>query len=202
MEKKRQCKAATSETLPERVEQDQTQIALLAEAKRLIDKHGPLTFFHNGRLVSKDDQDCSGVKQVIANCKIGHPNAALDLIKAATPANGGDSELGAAVTKITALEPSNYIEALLAAQIIAVEEATSTMMKRALNPLQPPVTTEQYTKLSIKLQRTLLLQMETYQKLKGKVGQKVTVEHVTVQSGGQAVVGNIEHRGGNNEKDK
>jgi hypothetical protein len=41
--------------------------------------------------------------------------------------------------------------------------------------------------------RTFNQQIDTLNKHRGKGQQEVTVEHVTVNEGGQAVVGNVEH---------
>jgi hypothetical protein len=45
--------------------------------------------------------------------------------------------------------------------------------------------------LAIKLLRTYTKQMEALQRYRGKGQQKVTVEHVRVHSGGQAIVGTV-----------
>jgi hypothetical protein len=47
-----------------------------------------------------------------------------------------------------------------------------------------------------KLSRTYAMLVETLNRHRGKGQQKVTVEHVHVHEGGQAIVGNIETQGG------
>jgi hypothetical protein len=47
-----------------------------------------------------------------------------------------------------------------------------------------------------KLARTFTTQMEALKRYRTGGQQKVTVEHVTVQAGGQAIVGNVSHPGG------
>ena len=67
---------------------------------------------------------------------------------------------------------------------------------------QYPESRERNLNLATKLQRTFVAQIEALQKLRGKGGQKVTVEHVHVHEGGQAIVGNVSHAqggGGKNE---
>ena len=46
-----------------------------------------------------------------------------------------------------------------------------------------------------KLARTFAIQMETLKRYRTGGRQTVTVEHVTVNHGGQAVVGNVSHGG-------
>ena len=45
--------------------------------------------------------------------------------------------------------------------------------------------------LAIKLLRTFTMQIEALQRYRGKGQQKVTVEHVHVNAGGQAIVGAV-----------
>jgi len=47
-----------------------------------------------------------------------------------------------------------------------------------------------------KLARTFTAQMEALTRYRGKGQQKMTVEHVHVHQGGQAIVGNVNQEGG------
>ena len=53
-----------------------------------------------------------------------------------------------------------------------------------------------------KLARTFATQMEALNRYRGKGQQKMTVEHVHVHDGGQAIVGQVAQGGGATEKDK
>src|SRR5437870_604658 len=50
-----------------------------------------------------------------------------------------------------------------------------------------------------KLGRTFAAQVEAVKQYRSRSGQTVRVEHVTVNEGGQAIVGNVAHRGGETE---
>jgi len=63
----------------------------------------------------------------------------------------------------------------------------------ALAPEQSMMGKELNLSLVTKFQRTFVRQIEALQKLKGKGGQKVTVEHVHLHESGQAIVGNVNH---------
>ena len=52
-----------------------------------------------------------------------------------------------------------------------------------------------------KLARTFAAQVEALKRYRTGGEQKVTVEHVTVNEGGQAIVGNVRHGGGRNRDD-
>jgi hypothetical protein len=92
------------------------------------------------------------------------------------------------------LQPRDQIEAMLAAQMAMVQRQAMTTigsMKRAdmLNQF------EAYERATTKLMRTFTTQMEALKRYRA-TGQTVTVEHVHVHAGGQAVVGNITRGGG------
>jgi hypothetical protein len=53
--------------------------------------------------------------------------------------------------------------------------------------------------LAVKLLRTFAAQTEALQRYRGKGQQKVTVEHVHVHTGGQAIVGSVSQSGGGRE---
>ena len=56
--------------------------------------------------------------------------------------------------------------------------------------------------LAVKLLRTFAAQTEALQRYRGKGQQKVTVEHVHVHTGGQAIVGSVSQSGGGRDNDQ
>jgi hypothetical protein len=56
--------------------------------------------------------------------------------------------------------------------------------------------------LAVKLLRTFAAQTEALQRYRGKGQQKVTVEHVLVHTGGQAIVGSVGQSGGGRDNDE
>ena len=56
--------------------------------------------------------------------------------------------------------------------------------------------------LAVKLLRTFAAQTEALQRYRGKGQQKVTVEHVHVHTGGQAIVGSLSQTGGGRDNDE
>jgi hypothetical protein len=99
---------------------------------------------------------------------------------------------------IAGLEPRDQLEAMLAAQMAAVHAATMTMSRRfdsARNLHQHNHSEKAFNKLA----RTFTTQMEALNRYRGKGQQKMTVEHVHVHEGGQAIVGNVEGGGGHSK---
>lgn len=113
-----------------------------------------------------------------------------------------DDHLDLILQQFSELKPESYLESMLLAQIIQVSTAAGNCMERAFHKDQTFVAKEMYANLAIKFQRTFVAQIEALQKLRGKGGQKVTVEHVHVHEGGQAIVGNINHATGGEGKNE
>jgi hypothetical protein len=95
-----------------------------------------------------------------------------------------------AVEMLAELQPANAMEALLAVQMFGVHEAALLFLKRATCEGQTFDGTDANVVRATKLLRLFTEKLEAMAKLKGKAGQqKVTVEHVHVYQGGQAIVG-------------
>ncbi|MGH9616312.1 MAG: hypothetical protein ACRD28_06175 [Acidobacteriaceae bacterium] len=100
-----------------------------------------------------------------------------------------DSRLIKAIGTLREVGPRNGTEAMLSAQMIAAHEAAIHFTK--LGAAQTRLEAiEVCARQAARFMRVFNEQLEAMQKLKGKTGQqKVTVEHVHVNEGGQAIVG-------------
>jgi hypothetical protein len=96
---------------------------------------------------------------------------------------------------IKSIQPQDEIEAMLAAQMAAVHLASMAFARRLAHVDTIPQQ-DSAEKAFNKLTRTFTTQMEALKRYRTGGQQKVTVEHVTVQAGGQAIVGNVAHPGG------
>jgi len=118
----------------------------------------------------------------------------LEAITRTRGATRGDTSagLGAGFAIVQAIEPDDELEAALAVQIAAAHATSLNLMSSAaqtdrIDQLQV------YANLATKFQRTMTLQIEALAKLRGKGQQTVRVEHVNVQPGGQAIVGDVHY---------
>ena len=91
-------------------------------------------------------------------------------------------------------------EAMLAAQMAAVHMATM-MLARRLNHVETIPQQDAAERALNKLARTFATQLEALNRYRTGGTQKVTVEHVTVTAGGQAIVGNVAHGGRGEDED-
>ena len=95
---------------------------------------------------------------------------------------------------IDAMAPRDPAEALLVTQMAAAHQAMMTMTRR-LNRVENIAQQDAAEKALNKLARTYTTQMETLKRYRSKGQQVVRVERVTVEEGGQAIVGNVETGG-------
>jgi hypothetical protein len=89
---------------------------------------------------------------------------------------------------IRAVEPKDELEAVLAAQMAAVHMATMTFARR-LNHVENIPQQDSASNAFNKLARTFAMQMEALKRYRTGGERRVTVQHVTVNDGGQAIVG-------------
>jgi hypothetical protein len=97
-----------------------------------------------------------------------------------------------AVALLRGINPVDEIEGLLATQMVATHSAAMECLRRAIIPGQTLAGCEQNWKHAAKLLSIYTRQMDALNKHRGKGQQKVTVEYVNVEAGGQAVVGHVE----------
>ncbi len=102
-----------------------------------------------------------------------------------------EEKILAALNMFAQLKPQNGVEGMLAAQMVATHSAAMECLRRAMMSGQTFEGRDQALKHGNKLMQTFARQLEVLDKHRGKGQQKITVEHVTVEAGGQAIVGNV-----------
>lgn len=100
-----------------------------------------------------------------------------------------------AVELYESLKPADGAESMLAAQIVGTYTAALECLRRAAISEQTFAGRDMALKHAQKLMTLYAKQLETLNKHRGKGQQKVTVEHVNVAAGGQAIVGNVDTEG-------
>jgi hypothetical protein len=106
------------------------------------------------------------------------------------------AQIASCLEAMVGLSPQDESEGMLVAQMVALHNAAMECFRRAMIKEQPHAGRQQNLSFANKLARSYALAMETLDKHRGKGQQKVTVEHVHVHQGGQAIVGNIQTGGG------
>jgi hypothetical protein len=101
-------------------------------------------------------------------------------------------QIRATAATLLDFEPKDVLEAMLVAQLTAAHNAAMECHRRAMIDAQTFAVRQGYLNQANKLSRSFAMLLEALNRHRGKGQQKVTVEHVHVHSGGQAVVGVIE----------
>jgi hypothetical protein len=110
-----------------------------------------------------------------------------------------EEDINGALAAMHGIAPRDELEGMLAAQMVAVHSAAMRCL-RQLKVSEVVPQQDSNGNLAVKLMRTYAMQMETLQRYRGKGEQKMTVEHVHVYQGGQAIVGVVDQGGGAREK--
>jgi hypothetical protein len=94
-----------------------------------------------------------------------------------------------AVAMVHAIGPRDPVESILASQMVATNDVAMEMLRRARIPEQPSEIVDQCVLRATRLMRTFTAQVATLKDYRSKGHQTVTVQHVNVSEGGQAIVG-------------
>jgi hypothetical protein len=117
----------------------------------------------------------------------------LSQVDALQPTGGGTTESAVLSMKtIAEMAPVNVMEAMLAVQMIGVHNGVVEYLRRSQLPDQTVGAVDTNVARASRLSRLYIAQLEALAKLRGTAGrQKMTVEHVHVYAGGQAIVGPV-----------
>ena len=104
------------------------------------------------------------------------------------------------IAALHGIKPKDELEGMLAVQMVGVHNLAMEFMKRAMLPEQTGEGVDCNVNRATKLLRTFTAQIEALNRHRGKGQQKVTVKHVHVNEGGQAIVGVVGRGGGKHGK--
>ena len=102
----------------------------------------------------------------------------------------------AASAALIGAKPQTELEGMLISQMIACHAASLECHRRAMLPEQTVEGRQVNLSAASRLSRTYVALLEGLSRHRGKGQQVVRVEHVTVQAGGQAIVGAVTQGGG------
>jgi len=101
-----------------------------------------------------------------------------------------EAEINFLLSIVKGVKPKDQLEAMLAAQMAVVHIATLRFARR-LDHVETLAQQDSAERALNKLARTYATQMEALKRYRTGGEQKVTVQHVSVSEGGQAIVGNV-----------
>jgi hypothetical protein len=139
-------------------------------------------------LASADDDFVNGILNQLANASAHSQDINV----------GG---LNFMLSVIKGIEPRDQLEAMLAAQMAAVHVASMTFARRLVQVETIPQQ-DSAERAFNKLTRTFAMQMEALKRYRTGAEQKVTLQHVSVADGGQAIVGDVTQPPRENRQEK
>jgi len=102
------------------------------------------------------------------------------------------TRIQSAISSLQGIKPADEIEGMLAVQMVGTHNAVMNCLAKAMIEGQTFAGRDQSLKHAAKLLAIYSRQIEVLDKHRGKGQQKITVEHLVVAAGGQAVVGHFE----------
>ena len=93
------------------------------------------------------------------------------------------------------LKPRDAVEAMLITQMTTTHVAMTSLSQKVMDTSVGYQVREALERSMTRLSRTYLAQMDALKKYRAKAQQTVRVERVNVESGGQAIVGDVSRRG-------
>ena len=133
---------------------------------------------------SSDDLQQHFINQLTAIFKGCSSTTNPDMEKVITACN-------MAITILDEIRPRDIIEGMLITQMIGVHNLAMDTLYRAMHADQTFAGKEANVYQATKMLRTFTSQMDSLKNYRRKGQQKVTVEHVNVNQGGQAIVGSV-----------
>ncbi|MEI4262241.1 hypothetical protein [Roseovarius sp. D0-M9] len=181
-----------------------TEKKVLAEKPPLADKNRKtpslkMTRDETGALEIAPRGDFDRLNCAVANLDV---SAGLMMQVAALGFHGNQMDERAvnfALGFVDSMQPRDAAEAALLAQMAAIHQATMAMARR-LNHVDNIQQQDAAERSLNKLTRSYAAQMKALKGYRSKGQQTVRVERVTVQDGGQAIVGNVERGGGGDDE--
>ena len=107
----------------------------------------------------------------------------------------GENHRNTAVALLSELQPRDAIESMLISQMTVTHIAMTSMSRRMVDCSSGYQVREAPERSVTRLSRTYLAQMDALKKHRATAQQTVRVERVNVESGGQAIVGDVAARG-------
>jgi hypothetical protein len=111
-------------------------------------------------------------------------------------------QVGAMVALMTGMKPRDGLDGMLIVQLIASHSAAMECYRRAMLGDQTFEGRRENLTQANKLSRTYAALTETLDHRRGKGQQRITVEHVNVHAGGQAIVGDVTSGDKSSQKSK
>ncbi|MDD2660205.1 MAG: hypothetical protein PHY54_11105 [Methylococcales bacterium] len=152
----------------------------------------------DGEVRVKHQDEVTGALLLMESLASANPyftNGILNQILKLTSQDDNLTDANFTLSLVYGIEPRDPLETMLATQMAAIHNATMTMAKRlsCADNLDKQDAAERALN---KLARTFTTQMDALKRYRSTGETKLTVQHINVEDGGQAIVGNVSGTGG------
>jgi hypothetical protein len=184
-------KAALPAPIPPRTPEEEALVAAWMDAPRLARpprfKKGP----KGGVVVTAADTELAHARldRVFCGIDANHTGHLLSLVAGTLGIQDHVAAGNVTVAMVHAIGPRDPLESLLACQMVATNDVAMEMLRRARIPEQPSEIVDDCVLRATRLMRTFTAQVAALKDYRSKGHQTVTVQHVNVSDGGQAIVG-------------
>jgi hypothetical protein len=190
-------KAATELPYKRTPEEDRALVAQLERRRRLAPMPQLAVKASKGaNELSYDHPDISAAAAMnMEALSLGRVPEYLSLLQHVARLNQKDGKVEAAginemLAQIAAIQPRDGVEAMLATQMVVVHNAAMKQARLLRGSETIPQQDSNSTAFN-KLTRTFAMQLEALKRYRSKGEQRVIIERVTVNEGGQAIVGAV-----------
>lgn len=125
---------------------------------------------------------------------------AIGIVRQLVNSQGKEAETNYMLAMVRGIEPRDPLETMLAVQMAAIHNLTMKYTRQLALVENIPQQDSAERALN-KLARTFTTQIEALKRYRSTGEQKMTVQHVTVNDGGQAVIGQVTAGAGANKKE-
>ncbi len=150
-----------------------------------------------GSYYSAEPETGMAILQAMEATGTTNQDAANLLIGQVVNAQAGRDQLdcaNAAVALMQGIDPQDELEGLLAAQMVATHNLSMEYARRAMGKDVNRDQADSLINRTTKLMNVFTRQVEALNKYRNRGQQKITVQHVQVSDGGQAIIGDV-HQG-------
>lgn len=153
--------------------------------------------------ISPEPDTLAKVSEALGTTDVGVMSHFMNQVVNSFPINTTrENKNNNALSILYGIKPKDELESMLAMQMIGVHNLAMEFMARANYKEQTPIGVDANVNRATKLLRTYTAQIEALNRYRGNTQQKMTVEHVHVHEGGQAIVGNINQPNGEGVKNE
>jgi hypothetical protein len=151
--------------------------------------------------ITNDPKDWRGILRCVGGSRSDHWNNTIinQTVQTLSTKHSNEEtrnqQCEAAVAGLIGIGPKDELEGMIAAQLIAAHNAAMECYRRATIDDQTFEGRRENLSQANKLSRSYAVLLDALNRHRGKGQQKVTVEHVHVHEGGQAIVGHVETPG-------